>query len=283
MLRPHEREIITAYYRELDRSFAHWGAVSPYEMHYGHSTAPSEAPLDEPAHVASLRRMNAIVAERAKLRPGDVVLDAGCGVGATSLWMAKGCGVHVHGITLSSVQVEKARQSSVALGLEGRAHFSVQDYTATSFPDASFDVVWAVESLCHAPRKPEFLAEAHRLLRPGGRLVIADYFRPHEALAAPDRELLQRWADGWVMALPPWICDFKREVDGVGFVGVQAHDLTDAIRSSSAEMERRGRDGLEQDLQHGSARRIAHVQACVAQKQALDRTLWRYLVVVGER
>lgn len=277
MLEAHESEAIVEYYRELDASFEHWGGPGAYAMHYGFKEA------HEDDHPASLARMDAVVAECAKLRSGDVVLDAGCGVGESSLWLAAHHDVHVHGISLSPLQIVKARRLAREHGLARRARFSARDYTATGFAAGSFDVVWALESFCHAPRKAEFVREAHRILAPAGRLVVADYFRPEPALEPEDEAILRAWADGWVMALPPARDAFLELIERSGFVGTRVADLTDAIRADASEMDRRGREGLAEDLRSASPRRLAHVQACMAQKVALDLGLWRYLVVTAER
>jgi cyclopropane fatty-acyl-phospholipid synthase-like methyltransferase len=276
MLEASEREAIVAYYREMDSSFAHWGGPAAYEMHYGYKESASAD------HFESLARMNAVVADLASVRPLDVVLDAGCGVGATALWLAENRAAVVHGISVSDLQIGKARRAAVSRGLASRVHFSVQDYTATEFADASFDVVWAMESLCHARRKEEFLRESRRLLRAGGRVAVADYFLTREPADACDHAALRTWAAGWAMSTPLGEGAFKDLLRDCGFRRVRSHDLTDAIRPDADEMCRRGREGLLEDVLHATPRRLAHVQACIAQKQALDRGLWRYLVFVGE-
>lgn len=275
MLERREREAIVAYYREMDSSFAHWGSPAAYEMHYGYKES---ATAD---HFESLVRMNAVVAEFAAVRPMDFVLDAGCGVGATALWLAAHRGAVVHGISLSPLQIAKARRTAAQRRLAERVHFSAQDYTATAFEAGSFDVVWAMESLCHARRKEEFLRESRRLLRAGGRIAIADYFQPRESLGADDFDTLRAWSDGWLMSTPPGVRRFRDLLASAGFCDVRTHDLTDAIRFDAEEMHRRGREGLRQDLMGATPRRLAHVQACIAQKLALDRGLWRYLVFTG--
>jgi tocopherol O-methyltransferase len=277
MLEPSEREAIAAYYLEMDSSFAHWGSPPAYEMHYGYKESPSAD------HFESLARMNAVVAELAGIGPHDAVLDAGCGVGASALWLAMHAGARVHGISLSPLQVAKAEQVAAQRGLAERPRFSVQDYTATAFPDRSFDVVWAMESLCHAPRKDEFLREAHRLLRPGGRIVVADYVLARSSLGRVELAVLRAWADGWVMAMPPTQHRFAEMLARAGFSEPHWYDLTDAIRCDAHEMYRRGHAGLEEDRRSATQRRIAHVEACMAQKVALDRALWRYVVVVGAK
>jgi cyclopropane fatty-acyl-phospholipid synthase-like methyltransferase len=111
-------------------------------------------------HAEALINMNRVLAARAGLRPGDHVLDAGCGVGGSAIWLARKLGVRVVGINLVPSQIDRGRRYARRHGVADRATFERQDIARTDFPDNSFDVVWALESICHVPDKREFLAEA---------------------------------------------------------------------------------------------------------------------------
>jgi len=100
-----------------------------------------------------LNRLNAALASGIRIRPGARILDAGCGIGGSAIWLARTFGAFVTGITPVESQVERARRIAGELGVADRVQFMEQDYTCTTFPDASFDVVWAMESVCHAADK----------------------------------------------------------------------------------------------------------------------------------
>lgn len=110
--------------------------------------------------------------------------------------MAKEYGAHVTGITLSAAQVPTARRRAQRSGLSGRLEFAEADYTATPYPSASFDAVVANESVCYAPNKKDFLAKAFRLLKPGGRVAVADGFRSDRLLSKSEERLMRVWLDG---------------------------------------------------------------------------------------
>lgn len=104
------------------------------------------------------------------------VLDVGCGVGGTSRYLAKnlGPGADVTGITLSPNQVKRATELAKEQGVPN-AKFQVMNALAMDFPDNSFDVVWACESGEHMPDKKAYIDEMMRVLKPGGKFVMATW------------------------------------------------------------------------------------------------------------
>eukprot|EP00607_Mallomonas_marina_P010434 CAMPEP_0182424380 /NCGR_PEP_ID=MMETSP1167-20130531/10604_1 /TAXON_ID=2988 /ORGANISM="Mallomonas Sp, Strain CCMP3275" /LENGTH=330 /DNA_ID=CAMNT_0024604173 /DNA_START=288 /DNA_END=1280 /DNA_ORIENTATION=- len=106
----------------------------------------------------------------------EKVLDVGCGIGGTSRYLAKSFSedTQVTGITLSKNQVSRATQLAEDQGVKN-VNFEVMDALAMSYPDNSFDVVWACESGEHMPDKKKYIEEMMRVLKPGGRLVVATW------------------------------------------------------------------------------------------------------------
>ena len=131
--------------------------------------------------------------------PGMLVLDAGCGVGGSAIYLGQEFGCRVEGITLSAAQVESAQAYAQESGVSKLLNFSVQDYTQTHFSDHSFDRVWAMESMETAADKALFFKEASRLLRPGGQLLIADIFKP-EAYPIESYPRMERFLNAWAMS-----------------------------------------------------------------------------------
>lgn len=108
---------------------------------------------------------------------GSRVLDIGCGTGGPACRAAQTTGASITGITISSRQLEAAKARSARRGLGAAADFQLTDATAMPFPSRSFDACYAIESILHIPDKAQALAEAYRVLRPGGKLSIADITR----------------------------------------------------------------------------------------------------------
>ena len=269
-------DVIVGYYDEtwLDYRVL-WLNPDNLAVHFGYTDSTTRS------HTDALKNMNRVLADRVQIQPGERVLDAGCGVGGSSLWLAKERGVDVVGITLVPGQVTKARRYAVRRRLANRVHFEVADFTATSFPDGSFDVVWAVESLCHAPRKAVFYQEAARLLRPGGRVVVADYVRAGRPLDPTGERLLHEWLTGWTIPDIDTPGEHTEHLAAAGFVDTRLDDVTAHTRPSLRRLYRIAywtyplavlghNKGVRSDVQHGN------VIGSIRQYQALSHNAWFY-------
>jgi len=108
-------------------------------------------------------------------------LDAGCGIGGSTLYLAQKFKIKGIGITLSPVQAARAIDRSREARIDGEVGFLVANAQKVPFADASFDWVWSLESGEHMPDKEGFLRECHRVLKPGGTLMFATWcHRPTE-------------------------------------------------------------------------------------------------------
>jgi ubiquinone/menaquinone biosynthesis C-methylase UbiE len=104
--------------------------------------------------------------------PGARVLEIGCGTGAVTRVLARWPGVaEAVGVDPSPVFIAKARELATALE---NAAFEEADGRALRFPDHDFDAVVVHTTLCHVPQPERVLAEASRVLRPGGTLALCD-------------------------------------------------------------------------------------------------------------
>jgi tocopherol O-methyltransferase len=159
------------------------------------------------------------------------VLDVGCGIGGSSIYLAGRLQAQVKGITLSPVQAQRARERAQAAGLGARVEFAVANALEMPFPEASFDLVWSLESGEHMPDKHQFLKECCRVLRPGGKLILATWcHRPTPpALTPPEQDLLQRIYDVYclpgVISLP----DYRLLAEQLPLTQVQTADWSTAV------------------------------------------------------
>jgi ubiquinone/menaquinone biosynthesis C-methylase UbiE len=123
------------------------------------------------------RQLRQRAIERAGLEPGAQVLDVGCGTGTLALEAQRRLGQtgRVVGVDPSPAQIARARAKAARRHLGTEFQIGVIEHLA--FPDQTFDVVLATLMLHHlpAPLKRQGLAEIARVLKPGGRLVLADF------------------------------------------------------------------------------------------------------------
>lgn len=133
-----------------------------------------------------------------QLPAGSTVLDVGCGIGGSARILARDYGLQVLGISISPVQIERARALTPP-GLGCR--FAVMDALELAVADASVDAVWSVEACPHMPDKQRYADELLRVLKPGGLLAVADWNRRDPADGALNRrerwvmrQLLEQWA-----------------------------------------------------------------------------------------
>lgn len=115
------------------------------------------------------------LAELIELQPKALVLDVGCGMGGTSIHLAEKYQASVTGISLSEAQVRIA-QNAVPAPIRDQLHFKVEDaHVLRSFSDNTFDLLWSLESCEQFYDKEKFIAGAYRVLKPGGKLMIASW------------------------------------------------------------------------------------------------------------
>lgn len=276
---PAHRRAIAAYFDQtwFDYRLV-WTDRRTLGMHFGYWGGGTRR------HAESLVETNRQMALRAGLRPGDLVLDAGCGVGGTALWAAAEHGVRVAGITLVPRQAARGRRHARRRGHGRVVAFSVQDYMETAFPGATFDAVYGIESSNYAPDKRAFLAEAHRVLKPGGRLVVVDGFRTGRDLSPAEEERMRTWLAGWAIRGLARMDDFCAWAEEVGFTSVAGEDVTERFMPSFRRLDRITRAlypgavllralRIRSAVQHGNVRAA---RDCLG---TVEAGLWRYGIV----
>jgi len=238
------------------------------------------------SNARALTNMDRALAERAGIRPGDRVLDAGCGFGRSAVWLAGEFGAEVVGVNLAPGQVYRARRLAYRRGVSDGVTFERKDFARTGFQQESFDVVWALESICHTHDKPGFLAEARRLLKPGGRLVVADFFRSGRPFDAENERLLRSWLSGWAVPDLATGEEFEELVRLAGFTGVRSEDMTANVWPSARRLYRRALVGypataLLRVLRLRGDGHLSGARSGLEQHQALQRGLWSYGIFTG--
>ncbi len=178
----------------------------------------------------ALRRSTHALVEGCDLRPGQSVLDAGCGIGGTAISLAETCGVHVTGLTNCEPHVAVATQQAQRRDVGHLVEFRYGDFMNLPFPGACFDAVLNHESFCYATDKLAYLRGVHRVLKPGGRWQALEGLLNGAAMSEAEEVIHARAQWGWRMPpLAPWR-DVLALVEEAGFERVRRHDLTPLVK-----------------------------------------------------
>jgi ubiquinone/menaquinone biosynthesis C-methylase UbiE len=161
-------------------------------------------------------------------RPGERILDVACGRGQSSHYLATtAAGAEVVGMDLLPENIAVARS---LFGEIPGLSFQAGDAGSLRFPPGSFDRVLCLEAAFHFPDRRRFLAEAARVLRPGGRLVVVDFMwraRERAAVLADERTRLVQEVWGWsdFSALE----EYLEAAAAAGLRHVTTHDWTSRV------------------------------------------------------
>jgi cyclopropane-fatty-acyl-phospholipid synthase len=157
-----DRQATNHHYDRPRDFFALWlGSRMVYSC--GYFASP-----DDDLDTAQERKLEHIC-RKLRLRPGERLLDIGCGWAALAIYAAQRYGVHADGILLSSVQAESARERIKMAGLESRCRIDICDYRDADRPEA-YDKIAALEIAEHLGKAslPGYYKSAWQMLRPGG-------------------------------------------------------------------------------------------------------------------
>lgn len=272
---------IVEYYNATEHAYKDsWDLDNSLAIHYGYWDDKVRS------FPASLVRMNEVMAEQAGILPGEKVLDAGCGVGGSSIFLASVRGAEVTGITLSAKQVQKANANAKGKGVDGAVNFQVMDYCNTSFPNDSFDIIWGCESICYASNKEEFIKEAWRLLKPGGRLIVADGFVTQ--FQNNEDPVIRQWLDGWQVNYLETSQRFASLMEQAGFKNINYRNISKFTANSCRRLYRfyflaslyLAWKKLTFSYKTTSVQK-GNIKACKFQYIGMKKKLWEYGMIGG--
>jgi SAM-dependent methyltransferase len=168
-----------------------------------------------------------------ELTPDTHVLEVGCGAGGCALYVSQLTGAQVTGIDANPSAIEQARRSAEIPGT--RASFEQIDANERlPFRDASFDVVFSNDAMCHIPDRSRALGEWFRVLKPGGRILFTDAMIVTGPIT--NEQLVTRSSIGLYLFLPPG--ENERLIRQAGFRVISTADLT----SNAAAISQRWHD-----------------------------------------
>lgn len=191
-----------------DASSSLWEEIWGEHMHHGYYGVDGKAQKNR--RQAQIDLIEELL-KWAQVQQAENILDVGCGIGGSSLYLADKFNACATGITLSPVQAQRAWERAAEFGLQYRTNFQVADALNMPFEDNSFDLVWSLESGEHMPDKQKFMQECYRVLKPGGKLILVTWcHRPtnESPLSVDEKQHLQQiyqvYCLPYVISLPEY-------------------------------------------------------------------------------
>jgi SAM-dependent methyltransferase len=167
----------------------YWPALQEY---FGHSDYVNFGYWEETTASAAAASENLVARLAGRIPPGvGSLLDVACGKGATTRFLERRFpGASITGINISERQLETCRANAP------RSRFLRMDATALEFADGAFDALVCVEAAFHFRTRERFLAEAYRVLKPGGALVLCDLLLTRGAEARRPGRHVENYLEG---------------------------------------------------------------------------------------
>ena len=206
---------IADHYNELDSFYRElWGE----HLHHGFWIGGRDS-----SEIA-VRRLVDIVVQEAQIKPGDEVIDIGCGYGAPARQLADEHGAKVTAITVSPIQLAYAQN----LGSGPNPRYLLADWLSADLPPRNYRAAIAIESTEHMPRA-EFFRRAFQILPVGGRLVVCAWLSRAQASSIEIRLLLQPICDEGRIPQLPTLAELVEAGEASGFALIDARDCTQAV------------------------------------------------------
>src|SRR2546422_6024885 len=164
-----ERGLKTSIREHYDRLSPVYRDVWGIHIHHGYWIDGTETKEQAQEQLIEL------LAQRLHIQPALHVLDIGCGIGGTAIYLAKRFEAQVLGITISPIQAAMAARSAAEAGITS-CRFVAMDAEELAIRN-EFDIVWSVEALSHMANRDRVLEDALGLLKPGGKIGIIDWFK----------------------------------------------------------------------------------------------------------
>jgi tocopherol O-methyltransferase len=184
---------------------------------------------DESSPRAQVRLIERLVSF-ARIPRGARVLDVGCGIGGSSVWLAKELGCTVTGLTISPAQMKLARDLARREGVEHAVSFEVRDANDLSLEER-FDVVWVIECTEHLRDKAAFVHSAKRLLHPSGTLAFCAWLVAAD-LTPQLRQLAMQVCDGMLCPSLASTLEYQSWLSAAGFQDIRAEQITSRVQQT---------------------------------------------------
>jgi tocopherol O-methyltransferase len=232
------------YSVDVDRVRRHYDRLSfLYRIFWGEHLHHGYWKADDTAQQAQIQLMEQL-AQRAGIQRRSRVLDIGCGLGGSAMWLAQTLECTVAGMTISRVQAAMAAKRARSRGLDGKVRFEVQDANQWQPEPDSVDVVWIMESSEHFPEKSRFFKRCATALKPGGTLAVCAWLRRDGPTRAGEKQLVDTVAEAMMSASLDSLGSYVGWMRDAGLTVTVADDITRYVEPTWVHCERLGRNPL---------------------------------------
>lgn len=257
-------DVASPYYKDL------WGP----HLHHGYYETGKESKADAAEQLIKL------IVERANFSRGARVLDVGCGIGGTSIWLSEHMGCEVTGITISPVQVQMATEA--ARQLKQKPTFLLQDANELNVT-GEFDVIWAVEVISHLSSRAEFFKRASKLLAPGGIMCEAAWLKDEDLKPDKEKKYIRPIEEGMLVDLPT-LSEYKNHLSNNNLRLRYYEDISRKVNQTwdvCLEIARK-RATWQLAYRHGKEF-VAFLKSFKAMKDGYKSGAFRYGLMISEK
>lgn len=215
-------------YNITEKIKEHYDLASPYyeklwgqHIHHGYWVTGKESKEEAAQNLIEL------LIEKSQLKTDSKVLDVGCGIGGTSIYLARKYNCKVTGITISPVQVEMATKAAEQLQIKNKPNFKVEDANNITINE-KFDIIWSVEMISHLNNRQNLFKRASELLKTGGRMCITDWLADDLLSSTDKKKFIDPIEKGMLVSLPT-LSEYKEHIDNNGFRLIYYEDISQQV------------------------------------------------------
>lgn len=219
---------IEIFYKEAAPIFLKWSPDSKkkglYSLHIGYQNWQNPV-----SNSSAALQMSQKIIELSEIRPEQVILDAGCGVGTLTFEINNiEPKARVYGIDLSENHIQLASQYNEH---EKSAYpmFSIQDYEHIAFQGGTFDRIFFCESFIHSRNKKDLIQESSRVLKSKGIITIADIFMHTDALTKEEADIIERLKTHMYIPNIIHIQELMTLLSTNGFTFINSRNITENV------------------------------------------------------
>jgi 27-O-demethylrifamycin SV methyltransferase len=268
--------------RHYDRVTPAWNIILGDDLHHGLFDG------EDTELATATENLTRALASAADPQPGTRIIDLGCGTGTQACWLAQRYGAaSVVGVSTSAVGVAMARQRSHDAGLADVVSFECGDALDCGLADATFDVVWLLESSQYLGPRPQLMRECARLLVPGGRLALCDVVLTRPLGLRDLRRLhgeLDVLRDGFGDAVLTTPQEYREAASMVGFESIREIDLTERVLPTFDRWRQRARRERERVIAEiGEAGLATFIAGCDVMERFFREGIVGYALIAARK